>query len=163
MLAHLWGALVVASISAGIVAALLFSEPPEYPGATFLVFCVLAAIGPAVAFFNYRKPLELSRHLIELLLKDGTKLSLVCDWFPNTTSPNYISGTFKILLDERMVHHPLDTVVPAQMQTWVEQAITPFVVEQKFTVFRIRLTGIAEPPRPGSLGGIIIGEYDQPT
>jgi hypothetical protein len=161
MLAHLWGGIAGACLTAGVVASILFFEPPEYPGAVVGVFLGLAAIGPAVAFFNYRKPLELSRHTLELLLKDGTKLTLVCDWFPNIVSETYIRGSFKILLDERMVDRPLDTVEPNKIRQWVEQAITPSVREHRFSVFRFHLTGITDPPRPGPAGGIIIGDYDR--
>ena len=162
-LAHFWGGISAACISAGVLSALLFSQPPEYPGATAAVFLGLAAIGPAIAFFYCRKPLPLEHEGIELPLKDGTKVSLVCEWFPHMDKDRqtYIRRSFHGRLAERMVHEPLDTVEPDKVRQWVEQAIAGFVVEQKFSVFRLRLTSIADPPRSGPPGGIVIGDYDR--
>lgn len=160
-LAHFWGGISAACISAGVLSALLFSEPPGYPGAAFFVFSLMAAVGPAIAFFKYRKPLHLAQQFIELPLKDGSRLTLVCEWFPNPNPDNYLRSTFKVLLDERMVHHPLDTVDPSKVRGWVEQALVGFSIEQKFSVFRVRLTNISDAPRQGPADGIIIGEYDR--
>lgn len=154
--AHLWGGIAAACIVAGILSAILFAESGIEAG---ILLCLLA-IGPAIAFFFFRRPLHLYQYSIDVPLKDGTKVTVNCEWFPHPESGSFVTRSFTNRINEKMVHQPLDTVDPARIRQWIGEAVAGFLDEWHFSVFRFQIIGLTD-PRGTSGGGIIIGEYDR--